>query len=672
MKLASNKIKKLYATAVCNGPRALIFRIGYELHRKLGLLKRKSPIYPWSELDINRWVRTAQTRDDILQELKSDNIKFFFKGHSLPKFIDEEVQKQTISRAEDILNNRFEYFFNKTYFLGQGPEWFLNPETGKCASSTKHWTETVFYDPEVGDIKYIWEPSRFAWAYTLVRAYALTGQEIYADKFWSLLESWLENNQPNLGPNYACGQECAIRLMAMCFALYGFEEAKASSVERKTNLIIAIAFHAERIANNIDFAISTGTNHSLTEAAGLYTAGLLFPGLKNSNRWVKLGKRVLTREGLRQIYADGSYIQHSMNYHRLMLQDFLWVLRLAELNGDSFSKVLVSRVERATEFIYQMQDEQNGRVPNYGANDGSLILPLNSCDYLDFRPVIQSCEYLLKRVKLYPKGSWDEDLMWLFGTEALSEPTFCEPRSSSSFTSGGYYTLRSKNSWMMCRCHSYSSRVIHVDPLHIDLWAEGMNLLRDSGTYGYFLPKEPQLEFYFKSIWAHNAVIIDGAPPVKLVSRFMWWPLLKSKLLKFSKIKFEGELQGESPLCCYPPGGAMHRRCVTVKKGRWEITDEIVGQGKHNVELRWQVPAETRLIRSQPNSVQIRLSGRWFLEVNSGDQIEHALLRARESAGYESLYYGSKVASATLSVRKNGQLPIVFQSIVWKQVKAED
>ena len=51
------------------------------------------------------------------------------------------------------------------------------------------------------------------------------------------------------------------------------------------------------------------------------------------------------------------------------------------------------------------------------------------------------------------------------------------------------------------RCHRYRDRVGHVDPLHVDLWAEGINLLRDCGSYAYFAPDEPDLEYYFKSIW---------------------------------------------------------------------------------------------------------------------------------------------------------------------------
>ena len=648
---------------VCNGLGICALRIGYELRKKLGLLKQRFPACSWSELNLSRWLGTQGKPEEIIRQHQSGGRHFFFDGRNLPAITDEERKRQIISEADEILGNKLRYFFAQSYYMGEEPDWFLNPQTGQRISPDKHWTEIGPFDANVGDIKFVWEPSRFAWAYTLVRAHSVTGKEIYAEKFWSLFESWLNNNQLNMGPNFACGQECAIRLMAMCFALYGLDAAKASSVERKIKLILAVAFHAERIEKNIGFAISTRTNHSLSEAAGLYTAGMLFPEFKDSARWVELGKKVLTQDGLKQIFADGSYIQHSMNYHRLMLQDFLWVMRLAELNGDSFSEEIVSRVTKAVEFIYENQDSQGGRVPNYGANDGALIIPLNTCDYSDFRPVLQSCWYLLKQEKLYENGPWDEDLLWLFGPDAVTKPAVKKQRKSTAFNSGGYYTLRGEKSWAMCRCHSYRTRVGHVDPLHVDLWADGVNLLRDSGSYGYFIPKEPQLEYYFKSIWAHNTIIVDGASPLELISRFMWWPLLKSKILKFVHEEDKEELVGENPTRCNSSGKITHHRHIIVENDRWEIIDEIIGRGEHSVELRWQLPETAQMVSSKADLTRVNLSKGWQLEVNSNEAV---ILRAQSNAGYESLFYGYKQPSATLSIKKQGRLPIVLRSVIWR------
>jgi len=51
-----------------------------------------------------------------------------------------------------------------------------------------HWTDfetgRVKFD---GDIKFIWEPARFGWAFVLGRAYHVTQDNKYAEAFWKYL-----------------------------------------------------------------------------------------------------------------------------------------------------------------------------------------------------------------------------------------------------------------------------------------------------------------------------------------------------------------------------------------------------------------------------------------------------------------------------------------------------
>ncbi len=523
-----NKISKIYKIIRYNGVGFCAFRAQYELRKKSGLLKRKFPPRRWEEINFAELLGTSSETDPekFLKQHSANGRRFFFEIGNLPPTTQYSKEK-VLSAANEILKNRFQYFFDKSYDLGSEPDWFLNPVTNKRAGNDRHWCDINMFDPAVGDIKFIWELSRFAWAYTLVRAYAVSKDNKYTEKFWSLFESWLDSNQPNMGLNYVCGQECAIRLMAMVFAFYALAAADSSTIARKIKLAEAIVVHAERIEKNIAFAISTHTNHSLTEAAGLYTAGILFPEFKRSGHWVKLGKKVLAKEGLKQIYTDGSYIQHSMNYHRLMLQDFLWVIQLAHINGDRFCDELMSCISKAVNFLYQMQDEVTGKVPNYGANDGAIIIPLNNCGYSDYRPVLQAMYYLLNGTRLYTAGLWDEDLVWFFGTDSLSASPTQAKYKSAAFAAGGYYTIRNKNTWAMMRCHSFCDRPGHSDMLHLDLWWKGRNILRDSGTYMYNCPQPWQS--FFGSATAHNTIAVDNSDQMERLSRFMWSDWIKSK-----------------------------------------------------------------------------------------------------------------------------------------------
>ena len=163
---------------------------------------------------------------------------------------------------------------------------------------------------------------------------------------------------------------------------------------------------------------------------------------------------------------------------------------------------------------------------------------------------MQAAHFLATGRRLLPTGPWDEDLLWLFGPAALEADRDEHPQPvSTGFEVGGYYTLRRDDSWAMIRCHTYRDRPSHVDPLHLDLWWRGLNILRDCGTYQYYIPGRGDIERYFKSIAGHNTVEIDGRDPIELVSRFLWLPWPKARVRHYEPRNvaakwFEGEARG--------------------------------------------------------------------------------------------------------------------------------
>jgi hypothetical protein len=98
-----------------------------------------------------------------------------------------------------------------------------------------------------------------------------------------------------------------------------------------------------------------------------------------------------------------------------------------------------------------LHDPVTGYMPNYGANDGSLILPLNNCDYRDYRPVLQASHYYLYGKRCFESGPWDEDLLWLFGPEALDSEIIERKPKNLKATYAGYYTL-AFGRWFFISC----------------------------------------------------------------------------------------------------------------------------------------------------------------------------------------------------------------------------
>jgi hypothetical protein len=246
--------------------------------------------------------------------------------NELLKVLGQDGQAQLLAEADEIVEGKVRLFGSDTVPLQLASE-------GKLAHWTDYETGKASFPPtEFNDVKFIWEPARFGWAVPLGRAYLVRGDDRYAQSFWKNTENFLESNPPYLGPQWTSGQEVAIRLMALVWAGQVFAGSPESTPERKEKLSAAIAAHAERIPHTLVYARSQNNNHLVSEAAGLYTAGMALPDHPRSEAWRNEGWKWLEWAFRKQISKDGSYVQHSTNYHRLMLQVALWVWTLANLS----------------------------------------------------------------------------------------------------------------------------------------------------------------------------------------------------------------------------------------------------------------------------------------------------------------------------------------------------
>ena len=121
-----------------------------------------------------------------------------------------------------------------------------------------------------------------------------------------------------------------------------------------------------------------------------------------------------------------------------------------------------------------------------------------------------------------PSGPWDEPLHWL-GVVGDGIPDQVEQPSPTPpitlFVDGGYAVLRTvTSSWAVFRLPNYRFRPAHADPLHFDLWYQGVNLLRDGGSYAY--NASPADLAVFPGIASHNTVQFDSAEPMPRIGRF--------------------------------------------------------------------------------------------------------------------------------------------------------
>jgi asparagine synthase (glutamine-hydrolysing) len=517
--------------------------------------------------------------------------------------------------------------------------------------NSMHWSQIG--DFQQGDIKLIWEPSRFAFAYLLVRAYWRTGDERYPEIFWQTLDNWRSENQPNQGANWKCGQETAFRVMAWIFALYGFQESAGSTPQRVAQLLQMLALSGERIEANLDYALSQQNNHSISEPLGLWTIGLLFPELRNAAHWERVGRRCLEEQAQKLLYDDGGFAQHSVNYHRVMLHDYLWVIRLAELNQVPFSPELRQRIGKAGEWLYLLQDEHSGQFPNYGANDGALVLPLDNCDFTDYRPVMQAIHMLTGATRLFASGPWDECLFWIFGPTVLDAPIVEMDRRPLNASDSGYYTLRSATTMLFTRCPThFRHRPSHADLLHLDLWWKGVNIALDPGTYSY--NADPPWDKGLECTRYHNTITVDESDQMERAGRFLWLPWAQGRVrthqIQENALYWEGEHDGYQRL----PSAVRYRRAVLeIDSEVWLVLDQLQSQGQHTYRLHWSLADLPFVWQPERGILQLLTSaGSYYLHsgANSGP-LDFSLKRGDEHSprGWQSRYYAERLPALSMA-----------------------
>ena len=109
------------------------------------------------------------------------------------------------------------------------PNWHENPITHeKISHPFQNWWEIPDFESGAGDIKTIWEISRFGWSINLALN-SFNGNQDSLKTLNNWLNDWILNNKPYKGPNWKCGQETSIRLINLAMASLFVEVTEKSN-----------------------------------------------------------------------------------------------------------------------------------------------------------------------------------------------------------------------------------------------------------------------------------------------------------------------------------------------------------------------------------------------------------------------------------------------------------
>ena len=577
------------------GLRYVFYRIRYVIEKRIGLLKKKHPIHPVKKnfISLNDWKKAA--------------IPFIIQSKDSLGFITQKNEKLKES-AHKILQGEICFFSSEWKKLGLSYNWITNPDTGFVYDISKHWSEINDFNPANGDIKYVWEKSRFTYLLTIMR-YDYHYNENHAVFVFSEIESWIDANPINQGPNWKCSQETSLRMFNWMYALYFYKNSDALTEELWNKIQNVIYWSLHHIYNHIDFSrIAVRNNHAITETLALTISELLFPFIPETKKWAKKGRKWLEQEVKYQVYEDGTFLQFSMNYHRVLLQLFSFGISLTEKHKKPFSKLFYERAYASLNFLYQCLQKENGFLPNYGANDGALFFPLSNSKFRDYRPQLNTLYKILTNNHLFDNIEINEDWNWL---QHSSNPSYTfspleQKTGILSFNKGGYYLCKTPHTFSFIRCGNHKDRPSQADNLHMDVWVKGKNILRDSGTYKYNTSKE--FSAFFAGSKGHNTVVVNSQSQMLKGNRFIWYYWTQSTEAEWHETEDYYIFKGKIKAFQFLNSEAKHEREIKIAKNenKWIVSDEIIKLNAYTKDQVWHIDNFSIEFNSLSNTTKVK------------------------------------------------------------------
>ena len=560
------------------GPGWLAQRVWFKVEKKLGLLEKRMPIQSWASLQT---ASTARSAEHWRKKTPSLPIALISREELAPwcEKYAIETGYSPVAEARGLAQGKIRIFHNRFFDLGFPLNWSRNVLSGRLLEAKVHWSKIT--DAGTDDIKGTWEASRFSWVFPLVRAWIIEGDDFYPETFWKLFEDWMEKNPPNQGPQWMCGQEAAMRLIAVAYALQAFRGHPATTDKRISLTSQLAEATANRTNGHLDYAISQSNNHGISEAVGLFTAGVLWPNCAQSSEWRAKGIETLLPQIQSLVSDDGGFSQHSTNYHRLFLHLMIWTEVVLRSEEQTFPEVTLKKIRAATRFLSDLLDDE-GNVPRYGADDGACLFPLSGGAHDDFRAVVNTAQILFLGSRLMA-GPWDEEALLLCGPIATTAVD-CTNRDFVDKPFSGVSVLKNKLGSIFFRNPTqFKYRPSQADQLHVSIKWDNQWIAEDVGTFSY---NSKLLGADGADATQHNVVTVNNGNPMSRVSRFLWLPWTKChRVVKPNQIR--AVHNGYPRYSC--------ERTIQRFPLGFIIIDKIKGKPKAEISLRWQGRSKTAL-----------------------------------------------------------------------------
>ena len=577
--------------------------------------------------------------------------------------------EETVASARQACDHIFQYAGFPPATLGPSIDWQRDPVVANLERGEKDGGAGPHTGMTWDDTRVVWELNRCHQLVTLGQAYRYTGEDAYVEEVASQMRSWVMANPVGRGVNWSSPMEVAIRIINWIWAFYLVRDSSHLGTEAVHQFLWQVRSHGERIEHNLERS-AVNNNHYLANGVGLLHLGILFPELKESARWLRLGKRIVFGEVLRQVSTDGVDFEGSIPYQGFVLNLLLPTILLCKRNDIHVPKKVLDRVERMLEFV-QTYTKPDGAVPQLGDSDDGLLLVLAPRPRNAHSAMLTLGAVLFDRPDFKASScGWGPEAHWLLGEEGFQrfqqlEAAEEKATTSKGFVEGGIYCMRYGDLHMVIDCADVGTQGRgghgHNDCLSFELFAFGHTFITDSGTFRYAGPEEERN--LFRSTAAHNTAVVDGQEMGRFFRGTPWRihddarPTLHLWHTDDQVDIFDGSHSGYQRL--HDP--VRHRRRIIFDKRNqlWILEDLFAGKGEHTFDL---------LFHLAPMPVELSGDGQMtaLAEAPSGARLSliplsAAQLEAEVLPGWVSTQYGAREQAPVLRYSLRGSVPTVIR-----------
>lgn len=349
------------------------------------------------------------------------------------------------------------------------------------------------------------------------------------------------------------------------------------------------------IQQNMDYLVSHFAkvgickgNHQAHHAHGLVAAGILFPELKSSRLWKRIGLKLVKAHLENDNDKEGVQKEHSPSYHLEVAKLYFDPFEVLSENKKEIPKWLKSGIFKMLSFVLYST-----------APDGRLVT-LNDCFPHKSKSLRQRAAKAFKR----------PDLMAIENGSTGNVPLL-----DHSFKGAGIAFMRSTwkqdGIFVVLDASSHESPHWHAGKPNFVIHAGNQLLACDPQLGSY---DDPSFWKYFRQAKGHNTVLVDGEGDGTPKSFWRFKHISKPKLTSFksngkialAKAMTDGFKRMRSPV-------SFSRRLLYVKPNLIFIEDTLKSKGKHTYEWLLHFVPQKPVVDKINKSVMTNLGGQFEL-----------------------------------------------------------